>query len=172
MVIWVIGLSGAGKTTIGKALATLWKKTSPNTVFLDGDMIRYIIGDNLGHTLADRERNGWRVCRLCEHLDNEGLNVVCSVVSLFPEQRAWNRQKYSSYFEVYVKVPISELCNRDQKGIYSGFLEKKIVNVAGLDLPFNEPSADMVIENSEPFISPHQLAQNILEKAQSFALIK
>ena len=169
MVIWLIGLSGAGKTTIGKALASSLKKTKKNTVFLDGDIIRHIIGDNLGHSLEERKLSGWRICRLCEHLDKEGLNVVCSVISLFAEHRDWNRENYSSYYEVYIKVALSELHKRDQKGIYSGFVEKRVSNVAGLDLPFEEPQADLVIENSEPFIEPHMQAQRILESIKENA---
>jgi adenylylsulfate kinase len=167
MVIWLIGLSGAGKTTIGRALADLWKKTHPNTVFLDGDIIRNIIGDNLGHSLEERRLSGWRICRLCEHLDKENINVVCSVISLFAEHREWNRENYSSYFEVYVKVPMTELYKRDQKGIYSGYAENKVTNVAGLDLPFAEPNADLIIENTEPFIAPQLQAKKILEQNQS-----
>ncbi len=163
MVIWLIGLSGAGKTTIGKALASHLKKTQKNTVFLDGDIIRHIVGDNLGHSLEERKLSGWRICRLCKHLDSEGLNVVCSVISLFAEHRNWNRENYSNYYEVYIKVALSELYKRDQKGIYSGFLEKKISNVAGLDLPFEEPQADLIIENTEPFVDPDKQAQIILE---------
>lgn len=164
MVIWLIGLSGAGKTTIGKALASCLKESQKNTVFLDGDIIRHIIGDNLGHSLEERRLSGWRICRLCEHLDREGLNVVCSVISLFSEHRDWNRENYSAYYEVYIKVALSELQKRDQKGIYSGFLEKKVTNVAGLDLPFEEPQADLIIENAEPFVEPQLQAQVILEK--------
>lgn len=163
MVIWLIGLSGAGKTTIGKELATQLKKSAPNTVFLDGDIIRHIIGDNLGHSLSERQISGWRICRLCEHLDKEGLNVVCSVISLFEEHRLWNKAHYSKYYEVYLKVPLSELKKRDQKGLYSGFEQGTIHNVAGLDLPFQEPDSDLIIENKRPFRTPKELAATILQ---------
>ena len=57
MVIWLIGLSGAGKTTIGELLYLKLKAIRPNTVFIDGDKIREVMGGELGHSLEDRKKN-------------------------------------------------------------------------------------------------------------------
>ena len=37
MVIWITGLSGAGKTSIGRALLDLWRQDNPAVVLVDGD---------------------------------------------------------------------------------------------------------------------------------------
>src|SRR5882757_1142044 len=100
MVIWLIGLAGAGKTSIGKALYQRLKTERQSTVFLDGDLVREIMGNDLGHTLEDRRKNGWRICRLCSYLDKQGIDVVCATLNQFHEQQRWNRENLERYFEV------------------------------------------------------------------------
>ena len=92
MVIWLIGLSGAGKTTIGELLYLKMKAIRPNTVFIDGDKIREVMGGELGHSLEDRKKNADRICRFCHFLEEQNIDVVCSILSLFPESRTWNRK--------------------------------------------------------------------------------
>jgi adenylylsulfate kinase-like enzyme len=148
MVIWLIGLAGAGKTTLGRALYEQIKLQDPATVFLDGDHVREIMGDDLGHSLEQRRQNGLRITRLCRYLDRQGINVVCAILSLFHEQQRWNRENYSDYFEVFIDVPMDVLIARDQKGLYSGAKAGRILNVAGIDIPFAPPAnPDMVLRN-------------------------
>ncbi|HLG29315.1 MAG TPA: adenylyl-sulfate kinase [Candidatus Brocadiales bacterium] len=164
MVIWLIGLAGAGKTAIGWEVYTQLKKEGQNVVFLDGDHVRMIMGDDLGHTVEDREINAWRICRLCRHLDAQGIDVICSILSLFPETRQWNRERYSQYFEVYIDVPMEVLSKRDQKGLYSAAQSGTIKNVVGFDIPFDPPrSPDMVINNSSFDVSPKCHADAIVK---------
>lgn len=148
MVIWLIGLAGAGKTTVGRALYDQIKALDRATVFLDGDHVREIMGNDLGHSLEERRQNGLRVSRLCHYLDRQGINVVCAILSLFEEQQRWNRETYSDYFEVFIDVPMDVLATRDQKGLYSGAKEGRIPNVAGVDIEFRPPAhPDMVVRN-------------------------
>jgi len=150
-VYWVIGLAGAGKTTLGRELTHELKRIQKETIFLDGDHFRHILGNDVGHTLEDRRINGWRMCRMCEFLDNQEINVVCSILSLFPEQREWNRQKFSKYFEIYLDVSMDILCDRDQKGLYSGAKTGEIKNVAGFDIEFIPPAnPDYALKNDIP----------------------
>jgi cytidine diphosphoramidate kinase len=150
MVVWLIGLAGAGKTTIGRALYSRLRETKPNVVFLDGDDFRAIMGNDLGHTLEDRHANAWRICRLCAYLDRQGIDVVCAILSLFQDTRDWNREHYSQYVEVYVDVPLTVLKARDQKQLYSRAAAGEITNVAGVDLPFAAPeSPDVVLDNAD-----------------------
>ena len=165
MVIWLIGLAGAGKTSIGKALYRLERSRRTNVVFFDGDHFRTIMGDDLGHTIEDRWVNAWRICRLCQYLDSQGIDVVCAILSLFHETQAWNRLNLKQYFEVYVDVPMDVLIQRDQKGLYSSAIGGRIRNVVGVDIPFKPPpSADLVIDNSRPTDSFVPLARRILDR--------
>ena len=164
MVIWIIGLAGAGKTTIAKALYTRLKTEDRATVMLDGDAIREIFAGDLGFTLEDRRRNGWRICRMCKYLDDQGINVVCATLSQFHEQQDWNRENFSQYFEVYLEVDMNVLIRRDQKGLYSGALAGKISNVVGVDMPFPRPiSPDLCLTNSEPVEQFSGFVDQILE---------
>ena len=149
MVIWIIGLSGAGKTTLAEEVVALARRAHPNVVLMDGDVIRDTFGNDLGHTLDDRRRNAERMMRLCRWLDGQGIHVVCAILSLFPEHRAWMRANVADYFEVSIDAPLDQLQARDGKGLYARFAAGEISEVAGLDLPFPAPDTpDLVIRNA------------------------
>ena len=165
MVIWVIGLAGAGKTTIGRKLYQNIKILDSATVFLDGDHVRDIMGQDLGHSLEDRKKNGLRVCQLCRYLDRQGVNVVCAILSLFEEQQCWNRENYSDYFEVFVDVPMDVLAARDQKGLYSGAKAGRIRDVAGFDIPFKPPAnSDMIVRNDQDLTHVDAIVAAVLDR--------
>lgn len=164
MVTWIIGLAGAGKTTIGREVHRLLQLEKPNVLFLDGDHVRHIMGNDLGHDLEDRRQNAWRICRMCQYLDNQGIDVVCSILSIFREHQDWNRTAFQQYLEVFVEVPMSELRQRDQKGLYSDAEAGRIKDVAGVDLPFTPPNADLVLSNGSPLRPPTELAQIVVDK--------
>ncbi len=164
MVFWIIGLAGAGKTTIARALYAKLKQEKPSTVLLDGDAVREIMGGDLGFTLDDRRRNGWRICRLCKYLSDQSINVVCATLSQFNDQQDWNRSYLNNYFEVYLKVDMDVLVQRDQKGLYSGALAGKINNVVGIDMPFSPPHApDLCLPNAVPRNDFSSFAEQILD---------
>jgi len=170
MVIWIIGLSASGKTTLGKAMYEVWKEEAPNTVFLDGDDVRKIFrheSQTQHYTIEERKRNSDRICELCEWLDMQNINVVCSVLSLFEEARDWNRKTYSKYFEVYIDVPMEILKKREKKGLYEGAACGKIKNVVGVDIPFSTPqNPDFIFDNSKNDADFSETAREILIKAK------
>jgi cytidine diphosphoramidate kinase len=149
MVIWIIGLSGAGKTTLATEVYSQVRNTLSNVVLVDGDMIREVFGNDLGYTIEDRRCNADRISRLCKLLDDQGINVICAILSIFTESRSWNRENISNYYEVFIDVPVEELIKRDPKGIYKKFFSGEITNVPGLDIDFPRPeNADLIIDNT------------------------
>ncbi|MFC1902370.1 adenylyl-sulfate kinase [Chloroflexota bacterium] len=163
MVIWLIGLSGAGKTVIGKEVCGLLKAKRSNVVFLDGDIIREIMGSDVGHTIEDRRTNAGRVCRLCRYLDSQGIDVVCAILSIFSESQRWNRENIPQYFEVYLRVPFRMLLERDSKGLYRQALAGDITDVVGVDIDFPEPAhPDLIIDNDTPVESFAEIANRIV----------
>ena len=150
MLIWICGLSGAGKTTIGTALYNRLKPSVPSLVLLDGDELRNALGGNIGHDPESRRLNSLRIANLCHLLDRQGVDVICCAVTITPEVQKLNRDRLSTYHEVYLKVPIEILRKRDPKGLYRRADEGKMKNVAGVDIPYQEPADPHVaIDNSE-----------------------
>ncbi|HOO36928.1 MAG TPA: adenylyl-sulfate kinase [Deltaproteobacteria bacterium] len=165
MVVWIIGLSGSGKSTLANAVVAKVRCVQQNIVLLDGDMIREIFGNDLGHTLEDRHRNADRISQLSKFLEDQGVHVVCAILSLFPDSRSWNRQHIKNYFEVFIDAPIDDLIKRDSKGIYRRFQNGEINNVAGMDIEFPKPDCpDLIIENSASLDGLLRYADLIAEK--------
>lgn len=170
MVIWISGLSAAGKTTIGSYLVALLREEGRAVVFLDGDAMREVWSDNLGYTLEARRFNAKRICNLCRMLDRQGIDVVASVLYPFPEWRAWMRENLGQFYEVFLDAPMDVLEARDPKGLYAGARAGRIANVVGVDLPFERPKdPDLVIDNGLPLQDPRQLARRILSALPAFA---
>lgn len=147
-VYWITGLSGAGKTTIGKLFYEKLKTEHPNTVFLDGDMLRKVFGDDLGYTREERIKCAMRYSRLCAMLQEQGMYVVCCTISMFDCVRDWNRENINNYREIYIKVSMDTLRNRDQKGLYSGASKEGRKEVAGIHVEVEEPKQpDLILWN-------------------------
>lgn len=149
MVIWLIGLSASGKTTIGRRLHGLLDSPFGRWVLVDGDAFREVMGD-AGHDLEERRKNAYRISRLCRFLELQNLNVVACVLSLFPDNREHNRGLFADYREVYVKAPLEKLAGRDNKGLYAAARSGALKDVAGVDIPFPEPThPHFVLDNTE-----------------------
>ena len=143
-VFWITGLSGAGKTTLGRELCSRLRATGRPAIFLDGDALRAGISEDLGHSTSDRRRSAMRNARLCRLLAEQGTDVVCATISLFHEVHRWNRENIPGYREIYLRVPLNELRRRDNKGIYGGAKR----DVVGIDVPAETPEApDLVLDN-------------------------
>jgi len=140
MIIWIIGLSGAGKTTLGKYLCAEIRKKGKAVIMLDGDEIRDLFANDLSHSLEDREKNADRIYNLGQFIASQGIIVICPILSIFTKHRKLNRVSKIKYYEIFIETPMDILERRDSKGIYAKFKRGEIKNVAGKDLEFPIPS--------------------------------
>lgn len=160
MVYWITGLSGAGKTTIGKILYEKLKAGHPNTVFLDGDILREVFGGDLGYTEEERRKCGMRYSRLCAMLEKQDMNVVCCTISMYDSVWEYNRRNIRNYKEIYIKVSMDVLRVRNQKGLYSGSGGKK---VAGIQVNVEEPDHPDLVLYNDGDKTPGELADEIFK---------
>ena len=150
MIIWIIGLSGSGKTTLANHLINQLKIIGKDFINVDGDVIREIFDNDLGHTYNDRRNNAKRISRLCKFLEKNNQNVICSILSISEEDRIWNKKNFKNYFEIFLNVKMEELIKRDSKGLYKAYKNGEIKDVVGFDIEFETPkNSNYVINNTK-----------------------
>ena len=161
-VFWITGLSGAGKTTVGKIVYEKLKSRKDNVVLLDGDVLRNTIAADLGYTNEDRHESARRNTGLCKLLGDQDIDVVCCTICMFEDIRRWSRENNEKYVEVYLKVPMDILKGRNQKNLYIEAQDE----VVGLGVGMEEPAhPDLVIVN-DGTKSPNDIANEILRRAE------
>lgn len=167
-VYWITGLSGAGKTTIGKLLYGKIREKKFNTVFLDGDILRKVFGDDLGYTKEDRKKCAMRYSRLCAMLQKQGMNVVCCTISMFDSVREWNRANICEYIEIYIEVPMDVLERRNQKNLYHNVRQGITENVAGVDLEAELPRMPDIILCNDGGDSPGEVCGKLIKRIEEY----
>jgi len=139
-VFWITGLSAAGKTTLASLVTEHLRNKGNCVVMMDGDLMREAMGTTAQHERKGRLQLAYKYAGLARMIARQGVTVVVSAVALFKEIHDWNRANLPGYFEVFIKVSLDELRERDPKGIYARYDKGLIKNVAGLDLSVDEPA--------------------------------
>ncbi len=173
-VIWITGLSGSGKSTTAGRVVDVLRSRGLQVIQLDGDELRGVFGEDgylaQNHGSEARFSLAFKYSRLCKYLGDQGQLVVIATISLYHEIHLWNRENILNYFEVFLDIDQEELRRRDPKQIYSRFDAGDLVNVVGLDLPFDEP-VDAQLRLTEEGRTPSQVAELIIaefDKAEHF----
>ena len=137
--VWFTGLSGAGKTTISKAVAEKLRSQGNTLEILDGDVVRENLTKGLGFSKADRDENVRRIGFVSHLLTRNGAIVLVSAISPYREIREEVKQKIGDFVEVYVNAPLTVCEERDVKGLYKRARAGEIKNFTGIDDPYEAP---------------------------------
>lgn len=160
-VVWITGYSSAGKTTVGRIVCRKLQDLGANPVFLDGDDLRSILGNQHGFDKESRIELARVYLRLCSHLASQGVPVVIAAVAMYDEIFRWFKEFIPYSFLVYLDVPESIRKHRDNttKQLYGlpSFIQSS----------YEEPKiADLVIENDDRY-APEKAAMNILKAIEN-----
>lgn len=159
-VIWITGVSGAGKTTVASLVVTRLRKAGVAVAHLDGDQIRRTLPIQ-GYSQEDRLAIAHHYSGLAKLLSAQGLTVVVSTISLFSSVHQTNRKEIERYLEVLLSVPLDVLIERDNRGIYSKDQPHPVV---ALDLAADFPGDDdVVLIENHGSTTPREAADAILE---------
>ena len=163
-VIWLTGLSGAGKTTLAKYLEEALFGLGFFTQILDGDNIRAGINNNLGFSDADRFENIRRIAEISKLFVNCGVITINCFISPTEDIREMARQIVGEddFIEVYVNAPLKVCEERDVKGLYSRARRGEIKDFTGISSPFETPE-NIDIEIRTDLLSIEESVKQILE---------
>jgi adenylylsulfate kinase-like enzyme len=133
MIIWFTGISGVGKSTLGRVFFKEFKFKHKNTIFIDGDKFRELFGNDLKYSLVDRNKNAKRLINFVRFLDMQKINIILAANLTSKKNREWCKKNLKNYYEISINANLKFIVKRDKKNIYN-LKNKK--NVVGFGIPF------------------------------------
>ena len=164
-VLWLTGLSGAGKSTIANLVEKKLARMNRHTFLLDGDNVRHGLNKDLGFTDADRVENIRRVGEVAKLMTDAGLIVITAFISPFRAEREMVRAMIpdGEFFEVHIDTPLAEAERRDVKGLYAKARAGQLKNFTGVDSPYEPPEhPELRIDTTK--MTADQAAQLIVDR--------
>ena len=144
LTIWLTGLPSSGKTTLGRSITQQLLDEGEAVELLDGDVIRSMIGRDLGFSRPDREDNLRRISFVAELLARNGITVVVAAISPYSALRREIRDRLSPFLEVFVNAPVAVCEQRDVKGLYRRYRNGEIKGLTGVDDVYEPPASPEV----------------------------
>jgi len=168
-VLWLTGLSGSGKSTIGRQLERALFERGCHTMLLDGDQLRHGISGDLGFTDADRRENIRRAAEIAHLFMEQGAIVICTFVSPFAadRERARRLMPADAFLEVFVDCDVDECRRRDPKGLYEKADKGQIPNFTGVSSAYERPvDADVTVDSKKQSVrqSVDQIVNELIER--------
>jgi bifunctional enzyme CysN/CysC len=163
-VLWLTGLSGAGKSTIANIVERKLVRMNRHTFLLDGDNLRHGLNKDLGFTDADRIENIRRVGEVAKLMTDAGLIVITAFISPFRAERELVRQMMApgEFYEVHIDTPLADAERRDVKGLYAKARSGRLKNFTGIDSPYEAPeNPEVRIDTTR--LTPEEAADLLIE---------
>jgi adenylyl-sulfate kinase len=141
-VLWLTGLSSAGKSTIATELERELFNLGRHAYVLDGDNIRHGLGSDLGFSPEDRAENIRRVGEVAKLFADAGVICITAFISPYRSDRDLVRKILPSgrFIEVYVNAPLEVCEQRDPKGLYARARANEIKEFTGVSAPYEAPN--------------------------------
>jgi bifunctional enzyme CysN/CysC len=171
-VLWLTGLSGAGKSTIADFVEKKLLACGRHTMLLDGDNVRHGLNRDLGFTDADRVENIRRVGEVAKLMTEAGLIVICSFISPFRAERQMVREltEPTAFLEIFVDTPLDECMRRDPKGLYAKARAGRLEHFTGLDSPYEAPRhPELHVTTVDS--PPERIAERVLDELRRRSII-
>jgi adenylylsulfate kinase len=137
--VWLTGLSGSGKSTIARALATRIAGRGYRVEILDGDEVRTNLSAGLSFSKEDRDANVRRIGWVCELLSRNGVVAIAAAISPYRAARDEVRARIGRFVEIHVDASLETLEARDSKGLYRRAREGALTGLTGVDDPYEPP---------------------------------
>jgi len=162
-IVWLTGLSGAGKSTIANLVEGRLHSLGRHTYLLDGDNVRHGLNKDLGFTDADRVENIRRVGEVAKLMVDAGLIVIVSFISPFRTERRSVRDlvEEGEFIEVFVDAPLEVAEARDPKGLYRKARAGELPHFTGIDSPY-EPPEHPEVHLDTGVLAPEEAAAQVL----------
>jgi adenylyl-sulfate kinase len=161
IVVWLTGLSSAGKTTLGEKVVRALGDLGYRAELLDGDVVRQHLCRDLGFSKADRDENVKRVAFVAGLLARNGIVTVVALIAPYRDTRDQVRSRTPGFVEVYINAPVAVCEKRDVKGLYRKARSGELQGFTGVSDPY-EPPVNPEVECRTDLETIHQSASKIL----------
>jgi adenylylsulfate kinase len=148
-VLWLTGLSGAGKSTVAAKLAPALAERGHRVELLDGDEVRTNLCQGLGFSREDRDTNIARIGYVAGKLAKHGVAVLVAAISPYRQARDQVRAVVEDFVEVHVAAPLAVCAERDPKGLYAKALAGQIPHFTGVSDPYEPPLDPEIVLHTE-----------------------
>jgi adenylyl-sulfate kinase len=157
-VVWLTGLSGAGKSTIAEATLARMRERGHAAIVLDGDRLRRGLCSDLGFSPEDRAENVRRIGEVAALLCEAGAVALVAVIAPYrrDRERVRGMAPAGRFVEVFVDTPLPVCESRDPKGLYKKARAGLLPDFTGVDAPYEPPgAADLVLHGDESTPAAH-----------------
>jgi len=148
-VIWFTGISGSGKTTLSLLLKQELEKKYSQVELLDGDIVRDFFENDLGYSHQERVLNVKRIAFAAMLVAKNGTPVIVANIAPYYQVRDFIRQNIKDYIQVYLKISLEKVMERDAKGHYSKYKKGDVENIIGIDDTYDVPRNPDVVVDTE-----------------------